>query len=65
MRKTYKFRLFYNQLELKDEMTLLEYNIQDQSILLVIRILVIFIETMAGKVVTLDTEPSNTIDRVK
>ena len=54
--------------------TLSEYNIQNKSVLhLVIRfreqknknIIIIFFKTLTGKIITLDVEPSDTIENVK
>ena len=61
--------MVFERKKLEDEKTLSDYNIQQDSTLYLVLIIKggmqIFVKTLTGKTITLDVEPSDSIENVK
>ena len=61
--------MVFERKKLEDEKTLSDYNIQQDSTLHLVLIIKggmqIFVKTLTGKTITLDVEPSDSIENVK
>ena len=59
-------QIFFVDQQLEDSHTLMNYNIEKDSTLhLVLRSMHIVVKTLTGRIITLEVEPSDTIDNVK